>query len=172
MDESQNRTPVTDLQDDVRGATDGGAVPSQPSLAVAFVLDDSGRLLLVWNTKWGAFTLPMTKVDASPPSETATQSAAEHQLVHSDRSTALAQESRTIAQRLLETRSSWPIIQPSDPLWHLATEAEAHFLVGNQARSIQLYEQASKHPLITPADWRSIKLQRTYNDRFLKANRL
>ncbi len=49
--------------------------PSLPSLAVAFVLDDRGRLLMVWNPKWRAFTLPMTKIDTTPPRESAADAA-------------------------------------------------------------------------------------------------
>jgi hypothetical protein len=49
--------------------------PSQPSIAVAFVVDSSGRMLLAWNQKWGCFTIPMTKVDLTVPAETPAQAA-------------------------------------------------------------------------------------------------
>jgi len=41
--------------------------PAQPSIAVAYVVDSQGRLLLTWNDKWGAFTLPMTKLQSDQP---------------------------------------------------------------------------------------------------------
>jgi|GEM_PF-2797068 len=47
--------------------------PAQPSIAVAYVVDSQGRLLLTWNDKWGAFTLPMTKLHADQPAETPEQ---------------------------------------------------------------------------------------------------
>jgi len=47
--------------------------PAQPSIAVAFVVDSQGRLLLAWNNKWGAFTLPMTKLQSDQPAETPEQ---------------------------------------------------------------------------------------------------
>lgn len=47
--------------------------PDQPSIAVAYVVDSQGRLLLTWNEKWGAFTLPMTKPHADQPAETPEQ---------------------------------------------------------------------------------------------------
>jgi tetratricopeptide (TPR) repeat protein len=92
------------------------------------------------------------------------QSIAERHLAHADRSTTLAQESRDIANRLLETRSNWPITQPSDYVWHLATEAEANSLVGNQARATDLYKQAKTHPLTTTEAWNSIEAQRSNNE--------
>ena len=49
--------------------------PAQPSIAVAYIVDSQGRLLLAWNDKWGAFTLPMTKVDLEVPAETPVQAA-------------------------------------------------------------------------------------------------
>jgi ADP-ribose pyrophosphatase YjhB (NUDIX family) len=49
--------------------------PAKPSIAVAFIIDSNGRLLLTWNEKWGAFTLPMTKVDMEVPAETPSQAA-------------------------------------------------------------------------------------------------
>lgn len=49
--------------------------PAQPSIAVAYVVDSQGRLLLTWNEKWGAFTLPMTKVHSDQPAETPEQAA-------------------------------------------------------------------------------------------------
>lgn len=47
--------------------------PAQPSIAVAYVVDSQGRLLLTWNDKWGAFTLPMTKLQSEQPAETPEQ---------------------------------------------------------------------------------------------------
>ena len=47
--------------------------PAQPSIAVAYVVDPQGRLLLTWNEKWGAFTLPMTKLQSDQPAETPEQ---------------------------------------------------------------------------------------------------
>ena len=47
--------------------------PAQPSIAVAYVVDPQGRLLLTWNDKWGAFTLPMTKLQSDQPAETPEQ---------------------------------------------------------------------------------------------------
>ncbi len=44
--------------------------PTQPSIAVAYVVDSSGRLLLAWNSSWGCFTLPMTKLQIEQPAET------------------------------------------------------------------------------------------------------
>ncbi len=99
------------------------------------------------------------------------QSVAEQHLAHTHRSEELLRESRTIAQRLLKTRDTWPITQPSDPLWHLATEAEANYLTGDHERSTQLYEEASKHPLITPADLQCIQSQRMNNEDLAKAFR-
>lgn len=49
--------------------------PDQPSIAVAYIVDSQGRLLLTWNNKWGAFTLPMTKVQFDQPAETPEQAA-------------------------------------------------------------------------------------------------
>ena len=49
--------------------------PAKPSIAVACVLDSSGRLLLAWNQKWGAFTVPMTKIDLATPAETPQEAA-------------------------------------------------------------------------------------------------
>jgi 8-oxo-dGTP pyrophosphatase MutT (NUDIX family) len=49
--------------------------PAKPSIAVAFIVDSQGRLLLSWNEKWGAFTLPMTKLRSDPPAETPEQAA-------------------------------------------------------------------------------------------------
>ena len=49
--------------------------PAQPSIAVAYVVDTQGRLLLIWNEKWGAFTLPMSKLQSDQPSETPEQAA-------------------------------------------------------------------------------------------------
>lgn len=49
--------------------------PAQPSIAVAYIVDSQGRLLLAWNEKWGAFTLPMTKVLSEQPAETPEQAA-------------------------------------------------------------------------------------------------
>ncbi len=91
------------------------------------------------------------------------QSIAQRQLGHNDRCDQLKQESRDIAQRLLDTRATWPIVLDNDTLWHLATEAEAYFLIGNEPRSTQLYNQVANHPLITPSDWNSIELQRARN---------
>jgi hypothetical protein len=47
--------------------------PAQPSIAVAYVVDSQGRLLLTWNDNWGAFTLPMTKLQSDQPAETPEQ---------------------------------------------------------------------------------------------------
>ena len=47
--------------------------PAQPSIAVAYVVDPQGQLLLTWNEKWGAFTLPMTKLQSDQPAETPEQ---------------------------------------------------------------------------------------------------
>lgn len=91
-------------------------------------------------------------------------SVAEQHLIHPERSELLLQEAQAIAQRLLETRDTWPITQPQDPLWHLATEAEANSLVGNHDRATQLYQQAATHPLITPEAWKSIESQRERNE--------
>lgn len=44
------------------------------SIGVAFMKFD-GRLALAWNERWGAFVLPMTKLDAGPPAETAEEAA-------------------------------------------------------------------------------------------------
>lgn len=49
--------------------------PAQPSIAVAYVVDTQGRLLLAWNANWGAFTLPMTKLHSEMPAETPEQAA-------------------------------------------------------------------------------------------------
>lgn len=49
--------------------------PAQPSIAVAYIVDSQGRLLLTWNEKWGAFTLPMTKVHSDQPAESPEQAA-------------------------------------------------------------------------------------------------
>ena len=49
--------------------------PAQPSIAVAYVVDSQGRLLLAWNANWGAFTLPMTKLHTEMPAETPEQAA-------------------------------------------------------------------------------------------------
>ena len=49
--------------------------PAKPSIAVAYVVDKQGRLLLTWNAKWGSFTLPMTKVHTDQPAETPEQAA-------------------------------------------------------------------------------------------------
>lgn len=49
--------------------------PSQPSIAVAYVVDPAGRLLLTWNERWDAFTLPMTKLRSEQPAETPEQAA-------------------------------------------------------------------------------------------------
>ena len=49
--------------------------PPKPSIAVGFVTDPQGRLLLTWNDKWQAFTIPMTKIDTEPPAETVAQAA-------------------------------------------------------------------------------------------------
>jgi len=49
--------------------------PTQPSIAVAYVVDSSRRLLLAWNANWGCFTLPMTKLHLEQPAETPEQSA-------------------------------------------------------------------------------------------------
>ena len=47
--------------------------PAQPSIAVALVLDSERRLLLAWNSHWGSFTLPMTKLHLEQPAETPEQ---------------------------------------------------------------------------------------------------
>ena len=91
------------------------------------------------------------------------QSIAEQHLGHRDSSVTLQRESQSIAQQLIETRSTWPIVLDNDTLWHLATEAEAYFLVGDHSRSDQLYEQVASHPLSTPGDLNSIEFQRTRN---------
>ena len=49
--------------------------PAQPSIAVAYVVDSQGRLLLAWNANWGAFKLPMTKLHTEMPAETPEQAA-------------------------------------------------------------------------------------------------
>ena len=49
--------------------------PPKPSIAVGFVTDSQGRLLLTWNNKWQCFTIPMTKIDTEPPAETVAQAA-------------------------------------------------------------------------------------------------
>ncbi len=49
--------------------------PTQPSIAVAFAVDTNKRLLLTWNTNWGCFTLPMTKLQLEQPAETPEQAA-------------------------------------------------------------------------------------------------
>ena len=49
--------------------------PAQPSIAVAYVVHADGRLLLTWNAKWGAFTIPMTKVNLGMPRESPSQAA-------------------------------------------------------------------------------------------------
>jgi tetratricopeptide (TPR) repeat protein len=99
------------------------------------------------------------------------QAVAEHHLNHPEHCEALLQESRAIAQKLLTTRSTWLVTHPQDSLWHLATEAEANFLTGNATHAADLYEQASKHPLLTPEAWKSIESQRTRNEQLVDQQR-
>ena len=49
--------------------------PQNVQIAVALVKLDQQRLALTWNDNWQAFVLPMTKLDAGPPAETAEQGA-------------------------------------------------------------------------------------------------
>ncbi len=49
--------------------------PKTIRVAVAYVVDDEQRLLLAWNDKWGAFTLPMSKMYFGPPAEKAEEAA-------------------------------------------------------------------------------------------------
>ena len=49
--------------------------PNQPFIAVAYLVDSEGRLLLAWNNKWGAFSLPMTKIRTEWPDETPDEAA-------------------------------------------------------------------------------------------------
>ena len=43
--------------------------PEQPSIAVAMIVNARGELLIAWNSQWGCFTLPMTKIRYEPPAE-------------------------------------------------------------------------------------------------------
>lgn len=49
--------------------------PTQPSIAVAYVVDSQNRLLIAWNANWGGFSLPMTKLHLEQPAETPEQAA-------------------------------------------------------------------------------------------------
>jgi ADP-ribose pyrophosphatase YjhB (NUDIX family) len=49
--------------------------PAKPSIAVGLIRNHEGKLLLAWNSQWKCFTLPMTKIDQDPPSESAEQAA-------------------------------------------------------------------------------------------------
>jgi hypothetical protein len=49
--------------------------PETIHAAVAFVRNDQGQLLLVWNQKWQSFMLPLTKIHAGPPQEAAEHAA-------------------------------------------------------------------------------------------------
>ena len=49
--------------------------PQNVQIAVALVKLDQNRLAIAWNEIWDAFVLPMTKIDAGPPAETAEQAA-------------------------------------------------------------------------------------------------
>ena len=44
-------------------------------------------------------------------------------------------QARTVAAKLLETREQWPTVLDDDSFWHLATEAEAHMIVGNAEKA-------------------------------------
>jgi len=46
------------------------ADPVTVAIAAALVLADEERVLLTWNDKWQAFTLPMTRLAAIPPGGT------------------------------------------------------------------------------------------------------
>lgn len=100
------------------------------------------------------------------------QSVAEKHLGHRDSSVIFQQASQSIARQLIDTRSTWPIVLDNDTLWHLATEAEAYFLIGDHTRSDQLYAQLASHPLSTPADLNSIEFQRMRNLEMLRQLRL
>lgn len=49
--------------------------PQNLQIAVALVKFDQGKVAISWNDKWQAFVLPMTKLDAGPPAESAEQAA-------------------------------------------------------------------------------------------------
>lgn len=49
--------------------------PQNVQIAVALVKLNKGQVAVSWNDNWGAFVLPMTKLDATPPAESAEQGA-------------------------------------------------------------------------------------------------
>ncbi len=49
--------------------------PQTMQIAVALVKVNGDKIAITWNENWQAFVLPMTKLDAGPPAETAEQAA-------------------------------------------------------------------------------------------------
>ena len=49
--------------------------PQTVQIAVALVKLDRDMVVVSWNGKWDAFVLPLTKLDTTPPAESAEQSA-------------------------------------------------------------------------------------------------
>ena len=92
------------------------------------------------------------------------QAAAEYRLGRPNDARVNHQDALRIAQQLLDTRSSWPIVLENDHFWHLATEAEAHYLIGNIELSGRLYEQVKLHPQCTDRHLNFIEAQRMRNE--------
>ena len=49
--------------------------PVTVQAAIAWIRNEQGKLLLVWNQQWQAFTLPVTSIHAGPPAEKPEQAA-------------------------------------------------------------------------------------------------
>ncbi len=70
-----NSTVPTLLENDRRHAESLILDPQNIQIAAAFMRAPGNKLALVWSDTWQAFVLPMTKLNAGPPAETAEQAA-------------------------------------------------------------------------------------------------
>ncbi len=73
------------------------------------------------------------------------------------RSDADRQGSEDRARDLLERKYSWPHELEDDDVWHLATQADCHLLLGQWSEAAELYEAAQKNPKCRPRSVASMR---------------
>ena len=73
------------------------------------------------------------------------------------RSDADRQGSEERAEELLERKGSWPHELEDDDVWHLATQADCHLLLGRWSEAASLYDAAQKNPKCRPRSIASMR---------------